>query len=152
MGGRGGGGNLGSLLNKAVHIATPARPPPRSLRSLGGRGRKKRNYPANNNFPFLYSPSSFDFNKTFAENCCSGEDGNPVPRAEGSHWDLTGIKEGGDLIFEKLRSSVRNGTFVGQASGVLGFRKGWGFAKEIVGVGKEVEGVTPGGTRSGWSQ
>jgi len=27
LGGRGGGGNLGSLLNKAVHIATPAPPP-----------------------------------------------------------------------------------------------------------------------------
>ncbi|KAJ5566807.1 hypothetical protein N7535_006113 [Penicillium sp. DV-2018c] len=49
------GGN-GSILQQAVHIATPAPSPPPSPAGPGGKGGKKQNYQTNQNFPFMYPP------------------------------------------------------------------------------------------------
>lgn len=54
--GKSGGKSLGSMLNKAVHIATLAPSPPRSPWGVRGKGGKKQNYQTNNNFPFSYTP------------------------------------------------------------------------------------------------
>ncbi|KAI2146305.1 Factor arrest protein 11 [Ophidiomyces ophidiicola] len=45
----------GSILNKSVHIATPAPSPPPSPGGPGKSG-KKQNYQTNQNFPFMYPP------------------------------------------------------------------------------------------------
>ena len=57
--GKSGGKSLGSMLNKAVHIATLAPSPPRSPWGVRGKGGKKQNYQTNNNFPFSYTPPSY---------------------------------------------------------------------------------------------
>jgi len=44
LGGKGGGENSVSILNKAVHIAIPAPSPPPSPGGVGGKGRKKQNF------------------------------------------------------------------------------------------------------------
>jgi len=75
---------------------------------------------------FPSHPSSSDLNKRFARNCCSEENGNPVPRAEGSGGVLTSMKEDDDLFSDRSRSTFRNGTFVGWVGGVSRIPEGMG--------------------------
>jgi len=51
LGGKGGGENLVSILNKAVHIAIPAPVPPPPPGGVGGKRGKKQNFQTSNNLP-----------------------------------------------------------------------------------------------------
>jgi len=83
LGGKGGGENLASILDKAVHIATPVPSPPPSPIALG-KGQKKQNYQTNQSFPFMYPPADED-------------DAGGVPSS---------IKEAGDLFSGRTRISL----------------------------------------------
>lgn len=90
-------------MNKAVHIATAALSPPPSPGGVGWKERKRQNYQTNNNFPFLYPPSSSsDVDKKFWWK----EDGDTFSRGEGGNGVSTGIKEAGDLFSGKVRSAL----------------------------------------------
>lgn len=93
LGGRGGGENLASILDKAVHIATPAPSPPPSP-ITAGKGQKKQNYQTNQSFPFMYPPAN-DENESGRR--VWDDDGGGVPRS---------IKEAGDLFSGRTRISL----------------------------------------------
>lgn len=95
LGGKGGGENLASILEKAVHIATPAPSPPPSPINAG-KGQKKQNYQTNQNFPFLYPPAN-DKNLDDAGCWWRDDDGGGVPKS---------IKEAGDLFSGRTRTSL----------------------------------------------
>lgn len=82
LGGKGGGENLASILDKAVHIATPVPSPPPSPIAIG-KGQKKQNYQTNQSFPFIYPPAD--------------DDSGGVPSS---------IKEAGDLFSGRTRISL----------------------------------------------
>ncbi|KAG0127949.1 hypothetical protein HOY82DRAFT_623959 [Tuber indicum] len=133
LGGKGGGENLGSILNKAVHIATPAPSPPPSPGGVGGKGGKKQNYQTNNNFPFLYPPSSSsDVDKKFAGKCWWKEDDDTFSRVEGGGGVPTSIKEAGDLFSGRHLWDEREA--------FLKFQRGWDVDEEILKERKEIEG------------
>ncbi|KAI5791572.1 hypothetical protein FPQ18DRAFT_259634 [Pyronema domesticum] len=83
LGGKGGGENLVSILEKAVHIATPAPSPPPSPIGVG-KLTKKQNYQTNQSFPFMFPPAD-------------SEEGGGVPKS---------IKEAGELFSGRTRISL----------------------------------------------
>lgn len=96
----------GSILNQAVHIATPAPSPPPSPAGPGGKGGKKQNYQTNQNFPFLYPPlDELEGKETMKL------DSNPhrVARSSNSKWDEydvpASILEAGQLFSSRMRMS-----------------------------------------------
>jgi hypothetical protein len=89
LGGKGGGETLASILDKAVHIATPMPSPPPSPIAVG-KGQKKQNYQTNQSFPFMYPPAS-------------GDDSKDMDDAGGVPWS---IKEAGDLFAGRARISL----------------------------------------------
>jgi len=140
LGGKGGGENLGSILNKAVHIATPAPSPPPSPGGVGGKGGKKQNYQTNNNFPFLYPPSSSsEVDKKFAGKCWWKEDDETFSRVEGSGVP-TSIKEAGDLFSGRVRSTLAMKHMWDEREAFLKFQRGWDVDEEILRERKEIEG------------
>ncbi|KAG0640215.1 hypothetical protein HOY80DRAFT_1009130 [Tuber brumale] len=141
LGGKGGGENLGSILNKAVHIATPAPSPPPSPGGVGGKGGKKQNYQTNNNFPFLYPPSSSsDVGKKFAGKCWWKEDDDTFSRVEGGGGVPTSIKEAGDLFSGRVRSTLAMRHLWDEREAFLKFQRGWDVDEEILKERKEIEG------------
>ena len=140
LGGKGGGENLGSILNKAVHIATPAPSPPPSPGGVGGKGGKKQNYQTNNNFPFLYPPSSSsEIDKKFAGKCWWKEDEETFSRAEGGSGVPTSIKEAGDLFSGRVRSTLAMKHMWDEREAFLKFQRGWDVDEEILRERKEIE-------------
>ena len=94
----------GSILNQAVHIATPAPSPPPSPAGPGGKGGKKQNYQTNQNFPFLYPPVDIDQDVA--------KSGGAAPRAMRTakgRWDENdvpaSILEAGQLFASRMRMS-----------------------------------------------
>ncbi|RPA98194.1 hypothetical protein L873DRAFT_1060047 [Choiromyces venosus 120613-1] len=85
LGGKGGGENLGSILNKAVHIGAPVSLHSPSPTGVGGKGGKMQNYQTNNNFPRLYPfpTSSADIDKKFTGKGWLKEDGDTFFRGGG---------------------------------------------------------------------
>lgn len=135
LGGRGGLENLGSILDKAVHIATPAPSPPPSPGGVG-KGGKKQNYQTNNNFPFLYptsSPSPTD--PKFAGNCWWKEDCDP-----GGDGVPASIKEAGDLFSHRVRSTLAMQQMWAEKEAYLKYDRGWDVDEEIVQGRKDTEG------------
>jgi hypothetical protein len=93
LGGKGGGETLASILDKAVHIATPAPSPPPSPVNIG-KGQKKQNYQTNQNFPFLYPPANEDSD---GKSWWRDDDGGGVPKS---------IQEAGELFSSRTRTSL----------------------------------------------
>jgi hypothetical protein len=91
LGGKGGGENLASILEKAVHIATPAPSPPPSPIGMG-KGQKKQNYQTNQSFPFMYPPADDEGGNKLWE-----DDGGGVPKS---------IRESGELFSRRTRISL----------------------------------------------
>ena len=95
-----------SILNQAVHIATPAPSPPPSPAGPGGKGGKKQNYQTNQNFPFLY-PSVGDQGEG-AKPVLNG-DLPPSIRAVKKQWEdndvPASILEAGQLFASRMRMS-----------------------------------------------
>lgn len=137
LGGRGGMENLGSILDKAVHIATPAPSPPPSPGGVGGKGGKKQNYQTNNNFPFLYPTSSpgGTVDGSFASSCWWKEDCDPsgdgVPAS---------IKEAGDLFSDRVRSTLAMKQMWAEKEAYLKYDRGWDVDEEIAQGKRDMEG------------
>lgn len=93
LGGKGNYENLASILEKAVHIATPAPSPPPSPIGIG-KGQKKQNYQTNQSFPFMYPPAGGGDGDGSDG---SGDDAGGVPKS---------IKEAGDLFSRRTRISL----------------------------------------------
>ncbi|KAH0609739.1 uncharacterized protein H6S33_012285 [Morchella sextelata] len=102
----------GSILEKAVHIATPAPSPPPS--PGGGKGGKKQNYQTNNNFPFLYPAGDGDGGTGgcwWKEECELG-----VPAS---------IKEAGELFAGRVRSTLAMRQLWNEKEAYERYERGW---------------------------
>ncbi|RPA93398.1 hypothetical protein L873DRAFT_1793684 [Choiromyces venosus 120613-1] len=120
LGGKGVGENLGSILNKAVYIATPAPSPPLSPAGFGGKGEKKQNYQTPNNFQYLYL--------------------SPLLIAEGSGEVLTRIKEAGYLFCGRVGSILAMKQLWDEQEAFLKLQRGWEVDEEILKESKEIKG------------
>jgi hypothetical protein len=87
------GGN-GSILQQAVHIATPAPSPPPSPAGPGGKAGKKQNYQTNQNFPFLYPPLDDSSNRIGGKGTTERQDTLVGKRWEGSDVPASIIEAG----------------------------------------------------------
>lgn len=97
-------GNVGSILNQPVHIATPAPSPPPSPAGPGGKGGKKQNYQTNQNFPFLYPPLDDTSNTVGGKGSAELQDKLVGKRWEGSDVPAS-IQEAGQLFASRMRMS-----------------------------------------------
>ena len=95
----------GSILNQAVHIATPAPSPPPSPAGPGGKGGKKQNYQTNQNFPFLYPPAT----STSEQPPSLGGGGIPKRALSKRQWEENNVPasilEAGQLFASRTRMS-----------------------------------------------
>ncbi|KGO68156.1 Phosphatidic acid phosphatase type 2/haloperoxidase [Penicillium italicum] len=87
------GGN-GSILQQAVHIATPAPSPPPSPAGPGGKAGKKQNYQTNQNFPFMYPPLDDSSNRIGGKGTTERQDALVGKRWEGSDVPASIIEAG----------------------------------------------------------
>ncbi|KAJ5139353.1 Phosphatidic acid phosphatase type 2/haloperoxidase [Penicillium bovifimosum] len=87
------GGN-GSILQQAVHIATPAPSPPPSPAGPGGKGVKKQNYQTNQNFPFMYPPLDDSSNRIGGKGTTERQDALVGKKWEGSDVPASIIEAG----------------------------------------------------------
>lgn len=87
------GGN-GSILQQAVHIATPAPSPPPSPAGPGGKAGKKQNYQTNQNFPFMYPPLDDSSNRIGGKGTTERQDTLVGKRWEGSDVPASIIEAG----------------------------------------------------------
>lgn len=123
LGGKGTAENLASILDKAVHIATPAPSPPPSPGGAGGKGAKKHNYQTNQSFPFMYPPTDLEsaVNVRFQGKSWWNDDGNGVPAS---------IKEAGDLFSDRLRITLAMKQLWNEREAFEKFRRGWAVGDE----------------------
>jgi hypothetical protein len=87
------GGN-GSILQQAVHIATPAPSPPPSPIGPGGKAGKKQNYQTNQNFPLMYPPLDDTSNRIGGKGTTERQDVLVGKRWEGSDVPASVIEAG----------------------------------------------------------
>ncbi|KAI1342019.1 N1221-domain-containing protein [Xylariaceae sp. FL0016] len=90
-----------SILNQAVHIATPAPSPPPSP-AVGGKGGKKQNYQTNQNFPLLYPPLDASSNSAGGKGPAGLQEALVGRKWEGSDVPVS-IVEAGKLFSERVR-------------------------------------------------
>ncbi|TGZ83126.1 N1221-domain-containing protein [Ascodesmis nigricans] len=122
LGGKGSIDNLVSIVERGVHIATPApSPPPSPAPAAGGKTQKKHNYQTNNQFPFLYPPS---------EGEVVGAVGQPWWRAEEAGGVPTSIKEAGDLFSSRLRTTMAMKQLWNEKEAFEKSRRGWMVGEE----------------------
>lgn len=133
LGGRGNPDNLASILDKAVHIATPApSPPPSPVPAAGGKMQKKHNYQTNNQFPFLYPPTTSAVDTTRPSPMWWTEDGD----GEGACVP-TSIKEAGDLFSSRLRVTLAMKQLWQEKEAFDKARRGWSVGEEEAELEKE---------------
>lgn len=87
------GGN-GSIIQQAVHIATPAPSPPPSPIGPGGKAGKKQNYQTNQNFPLMYPPLDDTSNRIGGKGTTERQDVLVGKRWEGSDVPASVIEAG----------------------------------------------------------
>ncbi|KAF7717686.1 Uncharacterized protein PECH_002933 [Penicillium ucsense] len=87
------GGN-GSIIQQAVHIATPAPSPPPSPIGPGGKAGKKQNYQTNQNFPLLYPPLDDTSNQIGGKGTTERQDVLVGKRWDGSDVPASVIEAG----------------------------------------------------------
>ncbi|EPS28589.1 hypothetical protein PDE_03535 [Penicillium oxalicum 114-2] len=87
------GGN-GSIIQQAVHIATPAPSPPPSPIGPGGKAGKKQNYQTNQNFPLLYPPLDDTSNRIGGKGTTERQDVLVGKRWDGSDVPASVIEAG----------------------------------------------------------
>ncbi|KAI5820109.1 hypothetical protein BZA77DRAFT_374257 [Pyronema omphalodes] len=108
LGGKGGGENLVSILEKSVHIATPAPSPPPSPIGVG-KMTKKQNYQTNQSFPFMFPPAD-------------SEEGGGVPKS---------IKEAGELFSGRTRISLAMRQLWKEKEAFEKYGRGWSAGEPI---------------------
>ena len=122
LGGKGNYENLASILEKAVHIATPAPSPPPSPIGIG-KGQKKQNYQTNQSFPFMYPPAGgggggggcgSDGDSDGSDDC--GDDAGGVPKS---------IKEAGDLFSYRTRITLAMSQLWKEREAFEKYGRGW---------------------------
>ena len=84
----------GSILQQAVHIATPAPSPPPSPAGPGGKAGKKQNYQTNQNFPFMYPPLDDSSNRIGGKGTTERQDTLVGKKWEGSDVPASIIEAG----------------------------------------------------------
>ncbi|KAJ5622954.1 hypothetical protein N7490_011559 [Penicillium lividum] len=119
------GGN-GSILQQAVHIATPAPSPPPSPGGPGGKGGKKQNYQTNQNFPLMYPPLDDTSNKIGGKGTTERQDVLVGKRWDGSDVPAS-IIEAGRLFSTHVKMARSMRQMWEERENFMKYDRGWNF-------------------------
>ncbi|KAJ5936091.1 hypothetical protein N7454_005389 [Penicillium verhagenii] len=122
------GGN-GSILQQAVHIATPAPSPPPSPGGPGGKGGKKQNYQTNQNFPLMYPPLDDTSNKIGGKGTTERQDVLVGKRWEGSDVPAS-IIEAGRLFSTHVKMARSMRQLWQERENFMKYDRGWNLSPE----------------------
>lgn len=117
------GGN-GSILQQAVHIATPAPSPPPSPAGPGGKAGKKQNYQTNQNFPFMYPPLDDSSNRIGGKGSTERQDTLVGKRWEGSDVPAS-IIEAGKLFSTHVKMTRAMRQLWQERENFMKYDRGW---------------------------
>ncbi|KAJ5778885.1 Phosphatidic acid phosphatase type 2/haloperoxidase [Penicillium paradoxum] len=117
------GGN-GSILQQAVHIATPAPSPPPSPAGPGGKAGKKQNYQTNQNFPFMYPPLDDSSNRIGGKGTTERQDTLVGKRWEGSDVPAS-IIEAGKLFSTHVKMTRAMRQLWQERENFMKYDRGW---------------------------
>lgn len=117
------GGN-GSILQKAVHIATPAPSPPPSPIGPGGKAGKKQNYQTNQNFPLMYPPLDDTSNRIGGKGTTKRQDVLVGKRWEGSDVPAS-IIEAGRLFSTHVKMTRSMQQLWEERENFMKYDRGW---------------------------
>ncbi|KAJ5718302.1 hypothetical protein N7488_003948 [Penicillium malachiteum] len=119
------GGN-GSIIQQAVHIATPAPSPPPSPIGPGGKAGKKQNYQTNQNFPLMYPPLDDSSNKIGGKGTTERQDVLVGKRWEGSDVPAS-IIEAGRLFSTHVKLTRAMSQLWEERENFMKYDRGWNF-------------------------
>jgi hypothetical protein len=119
-------GPNGSILQQAVHIATPAPSPPPSPIGPGGKAGKKQNYQTNQNFPLMYPPLDDTSNKIGGKGTTERQDVLVGKRWEGSDVPAS-IIEAGKLFSTHVKMTRAMQQLWGERENFMKYDRGWNF-------------------------
>jgi hypothetical protein len=119
------GGN-GSILQQAVHIATPAPSPPPSPIGPGGKAGKKQNYQTNQNFPLMYPPLDDTSNRIGGKGTTERQDVLVGKRWEGSDVPASVI-EAGKLFSTHVKMTRAMQQLWEERENFMKYDRGWNF-------------------------
>lgn len=119
------GGN-GSILQQAVHIATPAPSPPPSPIGPGGKAGKKQNYQTNQNFPLMYPPLDDTSNRIGGKGTTEQQDVLVGKRWEGSDVPASVI-EAGKLFSTHVKMTRAMQQLWEERENFMKYDRGWNF-------------------------
>jgi len=119
------GGN-GSILQKAVHIATPAPSPPPSPIGPGGKAGKKQNYQTNQNFPLMYPPLDDSSNRIGGKGSTERQDVLVGKRWEGSDVPAS-IIEAGKLFSTHVKMTRAMQQLWSERENFMKYDRGWNY-------------------------
>lgn len=117
------GGN-GSILQQAVHIATPAPSPPPSPIGPGGKAGKKQNYQTNQNFPLMYPPLDDTSNRIGGKGTAERQDVLVGKRWEGSDVPAS-IIEAGRLFSTHVKMTRSMKQLWEERENFMKYDRGW---------------------------
>ena len=117
------GGN-GSILQQAVHIATPAPSPPPSPVGPGGKVGKKQNYQTNQNFPFMYPPLDDSSNRIGGKGTTERQDALVGKRWEGGDVPAS-IVEAGKLFSTHVKMTRAMRQLWQEREHFMRYDRGW---------------------------
>ncbi|KAF9891316.1 Factor arrest protein 11 [Aspergillus nanangensis] len=117
------GGN-GSILQQAVHIATPAPSPPPSPIGPGGKAGKKQNYQTNQNFPFMYPPLDDSSNDLGGKGTTEVQDVLVGKKWEGSDVPAS-IIEAGKLFSSRVKMTRAMRQLWEERERFMKYDRGW---------------------------
>ncbi|KAJ5362452.1 Phosphatidic acid phosphatase type 2/haloperoxidase [Penicillium brevicompactum] len=117
------GGN-GSILQQAVHIATPAPSPPPSPVGPGGKVGKKQNYQTNQNFPFMYPPLDDSSNRIGGKGTTERQDTLVGKRWEGGDVPAS-IVEAGKLFSTHVKMTRAMRQLWQEREHFMRYDRGW---------------------------
>ncbi|KAJ5669339.1 hypothetical protein N7462_010409 [Penicillium macrosclerotiorum] len=124
------GGN-GSILQQAVHIATPAPSPPPTPIGPGGKAGKKQNYQTNQNFPLMYPPLDGTSNNIGGKGTTERQDILVGKRWEGSDVPAS-IIEAGKLFSTHVKMTRAMQQLWDERENFMKYDRGWNFEVQPV--------------------
>ncbi|KAJ5166435.1 uncharacterized protein N7482_005216 [Penicillium canariense] len=119
-------GRNGSILQQAVHIATPAPSPPPSPIGPGGKAGKKQNYQTNQNFPLMYPPLDDTSNRIGGKGTTERQDVLVGKRWEGSDVPASVI-EAGKLFSTHVKMTRAMQQLWNERENFMKYDRGWNF-------------------------
>lgn len=129
------GGN-GSILQQAVHIATPAPSPPPSPIGPGGKAGKKQNYQTNQNFPLMYPPLEDTSNHIGGKGTTQRQDVLVGKRWEGSDVPAS-IIEAGKLFSTHVKMTRAMQQLWDERESFMKYDRGWSHERSARAFGPE---------------